>query len=401
MPEGIRRTCPSCEAELPGDSLVCASCGAALRAEGGAATFEEIVGRLEESLALLKSAHRVGVFDALKRHAHIVLPGFLALMIAIGAFSQYDSEINVIVVPILLVFAALSAFAVRRRVRRGPAERLDLGALEQKVGASIADARARYGEDAEVRALLAEYAEEMLLLRAVKRRDRLNAATGYLLIVAVFAFVIWLLPWRSYSDLEWLREEDAKEELAPVDEVAFAVSPLRADVSGALEQYLAVRAAPVTIRHEATPWGVRIGAGPVVLRIKKKWSEELPIDSYWVDLSMIALDENRLAYYREAELVLEDRDALLKALIDPDKGEIAVRFTGMERALSSGRRLQIVQELPLARATVRHFVIASTLREIPPKEEPAADAAPDASVDASVDASTADASAADAAPAPS
>ena len=108
MPAGPRRTCPNCEAELPRDSLVCVSCGATLRAEGGEATFEEIVWRLEESLARLKSAHRIGVFDALKRHGHVVLPAFLALMIAIGAFSQYDGEINVIVVPIL-VSALVSA----------------------------------------------------------------------------------------------------------------------------------------------------------------------------------------------------------------------------------------------------------------------------------------------------
>ena len=351
-----KRICPGYGAPLEGDSLVCAACGHAVRSESdGIDPFERMVDGIEDALAELKGKLRRGVFPALKARAWFILPLLMLLMLAV-ALSPNTPERYGVTALALGIFPLMAPLIllVYLRVKRGRGPASSARLLRRRIAEQLVTARKHYGEDTEVKRLLAEYEAEVALIDRARRQDHLNGAIGFALVAFLFVFSLWLVPPYTVSFFERALED--------VSELQIAATPLRQEINGPLATYLRLADQTVAVRHVVYRGAGRLDIEALVgFRVVRKWlgTTDPAMKSADFSLSLYVLDANGMSLY-QAPLQESYSDYDWNPLLN-GWTEFNARLTASmnESDFTPGEWLAVAETLERAGKYQWRFVVAS------------------------------------------
>lgn len=341
--------CPNCGALMQKGSKVCSSCGFVLHEEHHSETsFENICNEVEIALSQLKQNHQFYALDSLKKQYFIILPAFFFLSLAILLFSNHDSELNVVVVPIMLLFLVLSYISIRFKIKN-QRNKINLSNIKSNLKQNISNLEKFYSNDPSVKRLIKDYQQELEYLNKMRKRDILNAITGYGLIIAIMVLLIWIMPWDDDYTVERKMENRAFKQLQPLEKFEYKLNSLHTKINGNLSDYLELVSQTANVKIKADYDNVILYFESLQFRVKKGIPSQLKLDRWNFSFHVYLLDEKQLSIFPEYELdydVMKQLDKDLKT----GKKQVQVKAT--------------ICQIPAKTRLMRHVLKSSLTSEI-------------------------------------
>jgi hypothetical protein len=356
--------CPNCGSLLEGASLVCEACGFVLhQSVDSSISFDKISSELESGLLQIKSNRQISALDSLKKQNHIIFPMLAVLCLVILLFSYYDSELNVLLIPVMLLFIALSFFSIRYRIKNKARIKLNLKELEKQLGQHVVNVEKYYGQDFAVKSLLSEYQREFELLAKTKKRDRFNTFTGYLLLAAVMAFVVSLMQWKDDYDLQRDKENEIIEAVRPLELYSPVVKPLRNEVNGNFSEYIELSGQPQKLKFKVLYQRIEIYLDSVGFIKKKSTGADTTLDWTKLHSNVHLLDDHQMSLFPCVDLpynVISNIDTVMLR----NKKKFYTRITvGYLDAKTTRKQLSLLNEIQNLGKKNKYFVVTAYLSD--------------------------------------